>query len=400
MLSKKNFLLIVLSILLLGVTLTLAARPAATAAAEADAGFTVVAVGLENPRGLLFGPDGALYVAEAGHGGDGACFAGAEGETCYGETGAISRIESGPPERIVSGLASLGVTARGGGNATGPHDVAFDDEGTLYFITGLGADPAIRDADGPFGEDGKKFGQLYRVDEDQTATPVLDIALHEAVTNPAGGPLDSNPYALLHTESGFRIVDAGANALLATAQLDDDQDIETLAVFEPRLVEFPPGSGDQIPMDAVPTSVAMDADGDYFVGQLTGFPFPVGGAYVFRIPADKLEGGEDPEPFVTGFSTILDVVFDNEMNMYVLEMFTNGFLSGDPTGAITQIAPDGTRRVIARGGGLVMPTAMTLGPEGDLYVSNYGGMPGMGQIVRISTDPRIMMPVVAGGSSE
>jgi glucose/arabinose dehydrogenase len=32
--------------------------------------FTVVASGLDGPRGLKFGPDGAFYVAEAGSGGD------------------------------------------------------------------------------------------------------------------------------------------------------------------------------------------------------------------------------------------------------------------------------------------------------------------------------------------
>ncbi len=43
---------------------------------DARAGFvtTVVMSGLDNPRGLAFGPNGDLYVAEAGRGGPGPSF--------------------------------------------------------------------------------------------------------------------------------------------------------------------------------------------------------------------------------------------------------------------------------------------------------------------------------------
>ncbi len=54
-----------------------------------------------------------------------------------------------------------------------------------------------------------------------------------------------------------------------------------LAVFHARLVDAPPflglPPGTKIPMQAVPNSVVQGPDGAWYVGQLTGFPFPVGG---------------------------------------------------------------------------------------------------------------------------
>ena len=58
--------------------------------------------------------------------------------------------------------------------------------------------------------------------------------------------------------------------------------VRNLAVF-PNVLTKNPFGGPDIPMQAVPTSVAKGRDGAYYMTQLTGFPFPVGGANIWRV---------------------------------------------------------------------------------------------------------------------
>src|SRR5690349_24904521 len=90
------------------------------------AGVSVVMSGLNNPRGMDFGPQGALYVAEAGRGGGpDAPSVVLRGTTFhYGETGAVSRLWKGEQERVTTGLPSL--AQANGSEGAGPSDISFN----------------------------------------------------------------------------------------------------------------------------------------------------------------------------------------------------------------------------------------------------------------------------------
>ncbi|MGH2536415.1 MAG: ScyD/ScyE family protein [Candidatus Promineifilaceae bacterium] len=349
--------------------------------ASALSPLTVIASGLDNPHGLAFAADGTLYIAESGSGGPGLCIPSAGDMYCYGDSGAISRVlPDGTQERVVSDLPSIAPQApitNAGFASHGPFDVGFDAAGDLFVLTGLGADPALR-ADLDPG--GANLAQLIAVGAGGTWTPTLDIGAYETANNPDNGAVDTNPYVMVPVADGWALTDAGANDLL---HVDLANTISTLAVFPTRTVEFPPGT--PIPMDAVPTGVAQESGGDYLVGQLTGFPFPVDGANVYHVPA----AGGTPTEVYTGFTNIVDVALAADGTLYVLEIATNSLLAGDGVGALIRVNSDGSQEIIASDG-LVFPTALTLGPDGAIYVSNFGIFPiaaGGGQVVRISQTP-------------
>src|SRR5947208_14592775 len=80
---------------------------AAAAGAVATPPFTTVMTGLDNPRGLTWGPEGALYVAEAGRGGTVPCGIGPDGSPEFaGFTGGVSRLWHGVQKRVATGMPS------------------------------------------------------------------------------------------------------------------------------------------------------------------------------------------------------------------------------------------------------------------------------------------------------
>jgi hypothetical protein len=90
---------------------------------------------------------------------------------------------------------------------------------------------------------------------------------------------------------------------------------------------------------------------------------------------------------VTGVTTVLGVAFDHEGYMYILENTTGNLFPTPFTGKVLRVTEDGLEEIAT---GLFLPTAMTFGPDGILYVSNVGFGPppvGLGQIVKITVPP-------------
>jgi hypothetical protein len=358
--------------------------------AQAAPPVQIVAKGLVNPRGIAFAPNGQLYVTEAGRGGQGRCTVLGDGQNaCYGETGALTRIDPAgvrAPLRVLTGLPSL--APAGGFGAAGPLAISFLGSGKGEMVIGLGTVAAARKG---LGAKSALLGTIVQVSVQGKVKPVADIARFESIHNPVPVTSDSNPYGVVSLPGYSVVADAGANALF---RVGADGRVSTLAVFETRYVPAPPQlqlpPGATIPMQAVPTSVIKGPDGALYAGQLTGFPFPVGGANVYRVGP----GGGTPIVFASGFTNIIGLAFDAAGTLYVLEI-GNGPSStpgGPPLagpGRLLRVNADNTHTVIYDK--LFYPGGLTIGRDGHAYVTNNGIVPGPipgafpdgGQVLRI-----------------
>lgn len=343
---------------------------------------TVIATGLNAPRGLAFGPDGALYIAEGGTVDLTGPSTVINGSPAYlGSTGSITRYFGGSQTRILTGLTSLVSTGDGGG---GPQDIAFSSDGTGYLVTGLGANPAVRSGVFAGSPGAANLGGVFSFDIGGGGlTKLNDVAAYEASNNAAGGPLDSNPFHIAVTSNGLLVTDAGANTLM---NVSAEGAASLVSVFPGRDI------GGGFPSDAVPTGVAVAADGTVYVAQLTGFPFTPGAANIYSLAP----GSTIATVFATGLTNITDLAFGADGSLYALELDDNGLLNPGGSGAIVRVNADGTHQTIYNQG-LVTPTGLTIGGDGAFYVTNFSAG-GPGQVLRIAAvpEPATWLMMIAG----
>lgn len=389
-------------------TITLFTLCVATLSGMKDAeaaSFSVVADGLNNARGLSFGPDGALYVTEAGTGGNEACIPSVtgQGSLCYGATGKVLRIQNGQTQTALSGLPSIALAD--GSGAGGARDIQFDATGKPYILLGYGANPSFRSNLGNVD-----LGTIIAPDfATNSWTTVADISNYELVNNPDGSDINSNPLGLFIDGDRLLAVDAGANDLLFVQT--DGSNLQALTVFPQEILTNPifPPSGtpstepgqvptptepppSQLPVQVVPSSVVKGPDGAYYVSQFTGFPFPEGEAKIFRVGTDGTT-----TVYADGFTHLTDLEFDSAGNLYALQYANQSAWKGNFDGSLIKIATDGTRTTILSGNGLEAPNALTIGADGAIYISNRSDRPGQGQIIRVDHPQSVPEPSSALG---
>jgi hypothetical protein len=255
--------------------------------------------------------------------------------------------------------------------------VAVNPDGNLSVIiqgTGTSADRK------KLGIAASSFGHLITVSNSGDLLGIgADFMAFEKANNPDGGVNDSDPYAVTVTNNTVYVAEAAGNYV--GSLVGGAGPIKVEAVFAPRIMDAPPEAGlpagTKIPMESVPNALATGPDGSVYVGELTGFPFVKGAARVF-----KLVPGGEPKVVAEGFTNIIDIAVAADGTMYVLEIADNSLLADQPISALIKIGADGKKTTIASDG-LVAATGLAIGPDGFLYVSNFGIMQGIGQVVKI-----------------
>jgi hypothetical protein len=314
--------------------------------------------------GLAAAPDGSLLVADAGAG--------------------IVELRKGAGALIAE--------------LPGVSDVAPLGRGDMFAVTGI-------------GEVGTTAMKLFRVSRGRIQE-IADLYAFESAVNPDGGEIDTNPFDVEALTGGKALVaDAGGNDLLIVSQQGNVDWIATLpdqlvstdnaknlvgCPTPPPGLEFVCGLPEMIPAQAVASSVAIGPDGAYYVGELKGFPGPLGMSRVWRIEPGTLhaECGTSPACTVVadGFTSIVDLTFGPDGTLYVVEIDEASFLAvelasfglpGLTRGGTVNACDSGSWACTEVATGLPIPIAAAVDRDGTVYTAISALVPGAAQVIAL-----------------
>ena len=328
---------------------------------------TTYATGLTSPRGLAFGPDGQLYVAEAGTGGTlkptgtADCPFNINIYSPYtaGYSGRVLRVQAdGTKQTVADKLPSM--TDAYGGNY-GPTDLAFVGS-TLYVLIELGGCSHGMPGDYP---------AILRVNADGSTTSIANLSAWLAAnpphfikdTNPATTDLEPGGvfHSMIAVGDFLYVVETNRGLLLKV-------DVATGAIQ--KVYDMSIDNAEHNP-------IVMAHNGDWFY---------VGTFGEDAGPAELAVFGPDFAAYTRPFESLNPIVGTwQDERLYAVEIFPHDQAwTPDNANLVVFDPATGKRKALALKFAS-LPNGLVTGPDGALYTSNIAlsASPGDGSVLRI-----------------